>query len=118
MYIMDCAKCHMTLRIPEPHEGGFMDGEPVVCNNCGYEFILNVQNVPGAAKTNFVSVIIGVMRGRIAFKNAGKNIRAVMLGAGLVAFGVAAFVAGHIMGSGIFWALGLIFRKLFRSLGG
>lgn len=118
MYIMDCQNCRTVLRIPEPHENGFMDGETVVCNNCGYQFILNAQNVPGVVHTNPISVVVGIMRGKIAFKNASKNIRAAMLGLGMVAYGLMAFVAGHIMGSGIFWALGLIFRKIFRSLGG
>ena len=114
---MNCEKCYIVLRIPEPHENGFMDGETVVCLNCKHEFVLNAQNVPGVVHNNPVSVVIGIMRGRIAFKNASKNIRAGMLGLGMITYGLMAFVAGHIMGSGIFWALGLIFRKLFRSLG-
>ena len=117
MYIMFCENCNVQLNIPEAHEGGFLDGESVNCNNCGHVFVLNSQNIPGIGRSGSMAVFINVLRGKMAFKNASANVKALMVGAGMVAYGLMGFVAGHIMGDGIFWALGLIFRKLLRSVG-
>lgn len=94
-----------------------MDGEVVFCKKCDGDIVIDSRNVPGAGDAFGALAILDVARGKLAFSRASARVKMALLGAGIMFYGFVAFMAGHAIGEGLFWALGLIIRKLMRTTG-